>query len=299
MICLSTGWQPWGSFERTLEYACRSGFDGVELHRLQQRSDIRLVRKLISAGRLHVASLHALLEPYRTVNENCAADWCSSPDPHRRSTTRRLLFDSMQFCADSGIPVVVLHGGIIPNGVPVGRYEEADAVRRAALGQQYLERLSEELSWQFERTPAVSIALECRRSPDEIPAFGELQQLFQLLQTERLGHWHDVAHSRASARVTGIARSSWLETFGNRLMGYHIQDSDPHGREHMPLGKGDDDIELTQLDPSKTWTLEVSSEHPPKDIEDSLKRMRIAHESAARRSRDGLRITLGVAERRC
>jgi len=87
----------------------------------------------------------------------------------------------------------------------------------------------------------VTIGLETRYYPTEIPNFDEIGYLLDLFGEQGIGYWHDVGHAEINERLGITPHTQFLDAYKDRLIGVHL-----HGvkgkRDHLAPFEGDMDL---------------------------------------------------------
>jgi sugar phosphate isomerase/epimerase len=87
----------------------------------------------------------------------------------------------------------------------------------------------------------ITIGLETRYYPLEIPDFDEIGYFLNMFGSREMGYWHDVGHAEVNSRLGIKAHKAFLESYKDRLIGVHL-----HGikgkRDHLAPFEGDMDL---------------------------------------------------------
>jgi sugar phosphate isomerase/epimerase len=272
-LALSTGWQPNATIKDPL-FAARRHNVGIEVHRLSSEQELADLLLLVREYSIPLSSIHAVLDQYHCTPDNCAGDDISSADHRRRTTALEHLKRTIDFAETNKVPCVVVHVG--------KEHESSKALstskQQSVLGSSSpgpvradtLDRLFASLEYLSRYQSATTLAIENQRLPSAVPTPDELALVLSATHPARVGFWYDIAHARAFARSTGVPREVWLKTAGSRLLGCHVQDSCSKGREHLPIGFGDDVIDRSTVPRAPRLVLEVSSDHTTESVEESL-----------------------------
>ena len=280
-IGISTAWRPHGSLNEVLSVARRHSV-ALEVHALASEGESVLVKSLAAAGEVEVGSLHMVAFPYLTRRENCAGDWIASENPNKAEEAMRLIEDSIEFAHAVRAKAIVVHCGFVEDPKIVeasnqcfnGRLGAGDAeelvLARASLSPRLMDRLLPRLHRIGRLSGDLSLGLENRNSVHQIPTLLELDLLLSELG-EPFGYWHDCAHARAQERQAIRPRRAWLDSFGGRLVGAHIQDSTRAGKEHLALGSGDEPCFDRRMLEGRAVVLEASSANSQAAVDSSLR----------------------------
>jgi sugar phosphate isomerase/epimerase len=161
-----------------------------------------------------------------------------------------------------GCPVVILRGCAVENDelereaallqrrqAEGGTTEDVAAdirnfvARAQKKGQRQVEHLCRSLHGLHQTFPEVQFALEPGVGFNDILNFEAMGWVLGDLARQRVGYWHDTGtiHLREGSGLPG--QGDWLEAYGDRLQGIHLQDA--AGEEAaMPPGLGEIDFRL-------------------------------------------------------
>jgi sugar phosphate isomerase/epimerase len=261
-LSLSTSWN--ASRHREGEPMLREmrelGFDRVELsHNIRYHLYAGIV-KAVDAGIVAVSSVHNFCpvppEALRP-SPNCF-QFSDERAETRRLAVKRTL-ETLDFAARIKAPAVVLHlGWAGPRGISAklerawerGRFLDrryvrakvaAVAERRAVFDTVYgrVRPCLEEIV-PAARERGLRLGFECREDYAEFPDEVEMERLLADFPTDIAGYWHDFGHAQAKEFLGWHDHAATLGRWAGRgrLLGCHIHDCAPPGRDHLPLGKG-------------------------------------------------------------
>jgi sugar phosphate isomerase/epimerase len=110
-------------------------------------------------------------------------------------------------------------------------------------GQKQVEHLCRSLHTLMAEAPEVRFAIEPGMFMDDLLGFDAMGWTLDDLESKGLCYWHDVGsiHLRESAGLP--PQGAWLDAFGSRLIGAHLQDA-ANDEVEMPLGLGEVDFKL-------------------------------------------------------
>ena len=86
------------------------------------------------------------------------------------------------------------------------------------------------------------MGIENRDAVEEIPFEGELPFWLKGFPAETVGYWHDTGHAQIKEHLGLILHRFHLENLADRLIGMHIHDVLPPGRDHQEPGTGSVDF---------------------------------------------------------
>ena len=117
-------------------------------------------------------------------------------------------------------------------------------VRRAQkISQQQIEQLCRSLYTLLQESPDVVLALEPGGNFDDLIGFDAMGWILDDLQAQGLAYWHDVGRVHLRERLGLPGQGAWLDAYGSRMVGIHLQDAGSEEAE-MPLGLGEVDFRL-------------------------------------------------------
>lgn len=125
--------------------------------------------------------------------------------------------------------------------------------------QQIHDSLESIRTYALER--GVSIGCENREKFEELPIDDDFEDLFTGLTTPHpCGYWHDTGHADIKQSLGLINHRTHLERNAARLLGFHLHDVNPHGKDHQPVGSGRIDFQMISSfwKPHHLLTLELS-----------------------------------------
>ena len=181
----------------------------------------------------------------------------SAENPRERENAYRHSVKTIETAARLGASLVVLHmgsidmkeytdklTGLISNGKKdtpkfekliedASRKREEKKERYVALAYEMLQRLIPEAEKN-----GVKLGIENREAIEEIPLENDLALFFLEFQQPCVVYWHDTGHAQIKANLGFIDHAMHLESFIERLAGFHIHDVEYPGRDHQPPGTG-------------------------------------------------------------
>ena len=91
--------------------------------------------------------------------------------------------------------------------------------------------------------PGTIFAIEPGREIDDLLGFDAMGWVLDDLGSVDLHYWHDVGRIHQRERLGLPAQGEWLDSFGARMAGIHLQDAADEETE-MPIGAGEVDFKL-------------------------------------------------------
>jgi len=242
------------------------GFDRFELSVHFDETMAAEIAKMQQAGEVEVVSVHHVFPvapSWEQRGQGRGAGEISSPDETERRKGVELALRTLDWAARLEAQAVVLHLGYVEmEGHPREIIDLALAKDPAA--KNLLER---DLAIRAERAPkhfeaalkslrelaahaasgGPKLGIECRVDYMEIPSFEEFEIVLRELPPTAGGYWHDFGHAQIR-EISGLEpHERYLEAYGERLIGMHVHDVTPDGRDHRPLTYGG--VDFPQLLP--------------------------------------------------
>jgi sugar phosphate isomerase/epimerase len=262
------------------------GFSALELDYRVTAAQLKAIRPHLARGELSVVSVHHPfprppgLSPFDAHVDRARL---SSVDREERRAAVKRGVETLAWTEDLGVGAVVLHIGEVELGDEVDprqlarlvgggkrqteEYEDLRArveARRRACAPPYrdavlrsLDRLAAEAARR-----GVTLGLENRYHPEQIPDQGELAAIFREFTGAPLGYWHDTGHAASLVALGFLEKPNELaEAFRDRLLGVHLHDAVGLDDHRAP---GDGEVDFAALAPlvgaETRLVLEV---HPP------------------------------------
>ncbi len=151
-----------------------------------------------------------------------------------------------------------------------------DFVHRAqASSQRQIEQYCRSLHALMKEDADVFFAVEPGRDIDDLLGYEAVGWVLDDLPAERLGYWHDVGRIHMREQMSLPPQGKWLESFGSRMVGIHLQDAAQDETE-MPLGLGEVDFKLVaEFTPkSAERVLDIAPRHGRAEILSSVQFLR-------------------------
>lgn len=228
------------------------GFDTIELGHGIRLSLMPGIQKMFDSGEVRFSSLHNFCPlPVEVMVASPDCYEFSGGSPEERERAVKQTFQTIDFAERLGAPFVVLHLGQVKMQpitdqlimmMKTGQYLSRRYVRaklkavetRERRASVHLPRVKDCLRRIVEHAASknVRIALESRRGYEEIPSERELPGLFDELNSDHVGYWHDFGHSQIKENLGFIDHAEWLSTVGSRAFGCHVQDCIWPAKDH-------------------------------------------------------------------
>jgi len=268
MLAISTAWNYKEDLDpaRTLKDIKKTGLDAIELGYRLRHDQLEPMIALVPEMKMTVASVHSFCpvpsdkpSPRHPSNHYRL----SALDESERQSAVQWTRAAIDTAVRTGAKAVVIHAGMVETVHDISRQliemyklgrnilpEFADMraqlikEREAAKGpfmDQVIKSIREFMPYAQEKN--IKIGLETRYYPFEIPNHQEIGELLGLFEKQGMGYWHDMGHAEVNARLGLTPHMDYLNTYKDKLIGFHV-----HGvkilRDHHAPFAGDFDISL-------------------------------------------------------
>ncbi|MEM7311126.1 MAG: TIM barrel protein [Planctomycetota bacterium] len=110
-------------------------------------------------------------------------------------------------------------------------------------GQKQVENLCRSLFTLHQEHPGVRFAVEPGIQLDDVLGFEAMGWVLDDLGSQGVTYWHDVGRIHMRERLGLPGQGEWLDSYGARMAGVHLQDAGDEEAE-MPIGLGEVDFKL-------------------------------------------------------
>jgi sugar phosphate isomerase/epimerase len=260
MYSLSTCWN---SHRHTdgramLQEARDMGFDHVELGHGTRISLLPGILDACQAGLVGISSLHNFCPLPMGVTQAAPNIFqFSSENPRERDNAFRHTIKTLDFAVRVGAGLVVLHLG----SIPLRDYEDRlkDLLKSGQRNSPRYDRLCGEIMEKREarkepflthacdtlrrlvpeaRDRGLRLGIENRDGLAELPFESDLTFFFREFPDSTVCYWHDTGHAQVKENMGFIYHAMHLETYAERLGGFHAHDVEFPARDHRPPGQG-------------------------------------------------------------
>lgn len=134
-------------------------------------------------------------------------------------------------------------------------------------GQRQVEHLCRSLHTLMSEFPDTKLAIEPGGGLVDLLQFQAVGWTLDDLEKKGLAYWHDTGGIHQGERVGLPAQGEWLQRYGARMVGVHLQDS-AHTTVAMPPGTGEVDFKLVAgyLPKTAERVVEINSRHGRAEI---------------------------------
>jgi sugar phosphate isomerase/epimerase len=221
------------------------------------------VRESVARGEIRVGSVHGFCPvPVGAPAGHPELFLLGSTDHRQRSSAVRYATATVDFAAEVGAGVVVMHAGRVDMPAYTRdlialaeqghafepRYDRIKMklfMKREERVRPHLEALTrslDELMPTLERT-GVKLALENLPDWESVPNESEMEALASRFTNGRVGCWHDTGHALVRQNLGFISQRRWLERLKPHLLGMHLHAVEPPARDHLMPPRGRLDLE--------------------------------------------------------
>jgi sugar phosphate isomerase/epimerase len=110
-------------------------------------------------------------------------------------------------------------------------------------GHRQVEHMCRSLHTLIGEFPETKLAIEPGPSFMDLLNFDAVGWVLDDLTRQGLSYWHDTGHVQLRERAGLATQGQWLEKYGDRMVGVHLQDT-AEGQAEMPPGTGEVDFKL-------------------------------------------------------
>lgn len=155
------------------------------------------------------------------------------------------------------------------NGLDDELAEELTAfVKQVQKGsQKQVEQFCRSLFTASQESPGTIFAVEPGRELDDLLGYEAMGWVLDDLSSTGVKYWHDVGRIHMREKQGLPSQGAWLDSFGSRMAGIHLQDAAAEEAE-MPIGIGEVDFQLlAEYVPGEAErVLEISPSHGRAEI---------------------------------
>ena len=234
------------------------GFEYAELSHGTRISLMPGILDAVGAGEIKISTLHNFCPLPMGVNHSAPNlyQFTSESDRERESAIKHTL-KTLEFATRVKAPLVVLHLGsvemkdyseklkdLLERGEKdSSKYKKLVAElleKRKVKKEKFVERLYASLRRIIPEAEARGIKLGCenREALEEIPFEDDFALLFRELPSSVMTYWHDTGHAQIKENLGFIQHAQHLQSYADRLAGFHIHDVQPPARDHCSPGSG-------------------------------------------------------------
>ena len=234
------------------------GFEYAELSHGIRISLLPGIIDAVDAGVIKISTLHNFCPLPMGIDRPAPNVFQFSAENQReRDNAYRHSLVTLDTAARLGAKLVVLHMGsidmkdytdklvdLISEGKKeTPKYEklcEEASLKREEKKEAYVARAHEMLSRLVPeaRKLGLKLGVENREALEEIPLESDLGFFFKEFSDPTVCYWHDTGHAQIKENLGFIHHVLHLESFADRLAGFHIHDVEFPGRDHRAPGTG-------------------------------------------------------------
>ncbi len=283
MYSLSTCWNSHRHIDgREMLLEIRNlGFTHAELSHGIRISLMPGILKSVESGDIRISTLHNFCPLPVGINHAAPNLYqFSAPTKRERELAVRYTIKTLDFAAQVGAPVVVLHCGSIGmddfstkleelakvggNATPAYQKLLSKAVgKRSKSAAPWIRRAKETLlaiAPEAEKR-GIKLGVECREAMEEIPLESGLEAFLADLPGTVFGYWHDTGHAQIKENLGLRNHVDGLGAMAGKLLGFHVHDVVFPAKDHRAIGRGM--IDFPRLRPMvKPEHIKVLELHP-------------------------------------
>jgi len=274
------------------------GFRRVELSHGVRLALVPGILQAVSEGVVEISSVHNFCPLPGSVTH-------AAPNLFQPSTTRKSELamwhlysrQTIEFAKRVGAPHVVMHSGsvrflftspatILDSASPPAALREKALARlhaKSRLGAAAMKRIIrayDELI-PYAALHGIRLGAENREGTLELPLDSDFPAFLDSLDDtssegfplgdKRLHYWHDTGHARIKHLAGLLHHETHLAGVADRLIGFHLHDVNPAGKDHQVPGTGSVDFTMVKkyIEPHHTLVLEPSPALTPEEIRQS------------------------------
>ncbi len=217
------------------------------------------VRRRVREGAVRVGSVHSICPvPLGQPQGGPELYTLASPDAAERAQAVTHLTETIRFAGEMGASAVVVHAGNVhlrrrltplllgmaeAGALGTPAYEKA----RLKLAAKREKRARRQLGFLYAglqelmrpaREAGVRIGLEILPTWEAFPTESEMEGLLAYFPEDAFGYWHDFGHAQIRMNLGFIHHLRWFERLAPRMVGMHIHDVIPPGRDHVLPPRG-------------------------------------------------------------
>ena len=244
------------------------GFEYAELSHGTRISLMPGILEAVDGGEMKISTLHNFCPLPMGVNYSAPNLYQFSAErPRERELAVRYTLKTLEFAERVKARLVVLHLGSVEMKDYTDKLKEM--LGRGERGSPKYDRLCAELSEKREakkekfvqntyetlnrivpeaESRGLKLGIENREALEEIPFETDFPFLFREFTSPSVVYWHDTGHAQIKENLGFIHHTLHLETFRDRLAGFHIHDVQSPARDHCAPGTGV--VDFAALKPS-------------------------------------------------
>ncbi len=234
------------------------GFEYAELGHSTRISLLPGILDAVESGLIRISTLHNFCPLPMGINRAAPNVFqFSADDPRERDNAFRHTVKTLDFAVRVGARLVVLHLGSIDLKDPSDRLIELvqrgqqDTPRYQRLFDEILRKreakIERPLAYAYEvlrrlvpeaASRGLRFGIENRDGLTEIPLESDLLLLFREFLMDTVRYWHDTGHAQVKENLGFIQHAMHLESYADRLAGFHLHDVEFPARDHRAPGQG-------------------------------------------------------------
>jgi sugar phosphate isomerase/epimerase len=234
------------------------GFDYAELSHGIRISLLPGILEAVDAGEMKISSLHNFCPLPMGVNHAAPNIFkFSSDDARERENAFRHTLKTIETAARVKASLVVLHMGAVEMKDYTDKLKDmvAEGKRESPKYEKLCEEVLQKREERKERyvrhaydmlkrlvaeaePRGIKLGIENREAVEEIPFESDYPLFFKEFTSPSVVYWHDTGHAQIKENLGFIHHFMHLDSFSDRLYGFHVHDVEYPGRDHRAPGTG-------------------------------------------------------------
>lgn len=292
LFSFSTSWN-WrhGNIGRNLMDEIKSlGFNQVELNYKISEETLTTIVPMVEKGEITISSVHNVFPEVKDPDYDTDSLLLGYDDPVKRKKSVELTKRSVDYGAELGAKVVVIH----PGEVPVSKDRHYDVLLKSLYregkkdsaeyrklyaeminyreknSRKHVDYIKESLTdiaeYIQQKNYRIKLGIENRAMCHQIPVFSEMEYLLDKLDGLPVYFWYDIGHGMMMSNL-GMFNHLDVYKMKDKIIGLHIHDAigvDDHWAPYILSSNLDEYIDLIKDIPVKV--LELGVKNQPEDI---------------------------------
>lgn len=238
------------------------GFEYAELSHGIRISLLPGIFEAVEAGEIKISTLHNFCPLPMGVDRAAPNIYkFSSEDRRERESAFKHTLKTLETAVRVKAKLVVLHTGCVDmkdytdtlvdmvgegkKGTPKfdKLCQEVREVREKKKGR-YMENALESIRRIVDEAKprGIKLGIENREALEEIPFESDYAMFMKELRDPTVVYWHDTGHAQIKENLGFIQHAQHLQTYADRLAGFHIHDVQAQTRDHCAPGSGSVDF---------------------------------------------------------
>ena len=286
----SWNWRHGNNGKKLMDEIKALGFNQVELNYKISKETLETIVPMVEKGEISVSSVHNVFPETKDPDYDTDSLLLGYDDPVKRKRAVELTKGSVDYGAELGAKVVVIH----PGEVPVSKDRHFDVLLKTLYregnkdsseyrklyteminyreenSRKYVDYIQESLieicEYIQKKNYKIKLGIENRAMCHQIPVFSEMEYLLDRLTGLPVYFWYDMGHGMMMSNL-GMFNHLDVYKMKDKIIGVHIHDAigvDDHWTPYLLSSNIDNYIDLIKDVPVKV--LELGVKNQPEDI---------------------------------